>query len=126
VLEVADEVHNVDVSHAERAFGESNFRLSSAAKRTVDNFVQSSALPLLWISAFGFFIAAAAALIGIVYLVRALGGADTPEGWTSTFLAVMFFGGVTLATVGLLGRYVAVIMTEVRRPPRWIVRDRIR
>lgn len=126
ILEVADAVHNVDVDHADRAFGESNFRLRSAVKLTIDNFVQSSALPLLWISAFGFFVAAAAAVIGIVYLWRAMSGADTPEGWTSTFLAVMFFGGVTLATIGLLGRYVAVIMTEVRRPPRWIVRDRIR
>lgn len=126
ILEVADSVHNVDVRHAPREIGSSGFRLRSAIKVTVDNFVQSSALPLMWISAFGFFIAALAAVVGAVYAVRALGGADVPEGWTSTFLAVVFFGGVTLATIGLLGRYVAVIMTEVRRPPRWVVRDRIR
>ncbi len=125
ILEVADSVHNVTVRHAPRAYGESNFKLRSAIKLTVDNFVQSSALPLLWISGFGFAVAFIAAIVGLVYLVRALGGADSPEGWTSSFLAVMFFGGATLATIGLLGRYVAVIMTEVRRPPRWIVRDRI-
>lgn len=126
VVEVAGSVHNVDVRHGRRAYGESNFGLRSAVKLTTDTFVQSSALPLYWISAFGFFVAFAAAVVGVIYIVRAIVGADTPPGWTSTFLAVMFFGGATMATIGLLGRYVAVIMTEVRRPPRWVIRDRIR
>ena len=126
ILEVADSVHNVDVRHSPRAFGQSNFRLSSAVKLTLDNFVQSSAAPLYWITGFGFAISIAAAVVGVVYLARGIMGADTPPGWTSTFVAVIFFGGAILATVGLLGRYVAVIMAEVRRPPRWIVRERIR
>lgn len=126
IFEVADSVHNVDVRHASRVLGESNFSFSAAVKLTLDNFTQSSALPLYWITGFGFFVAFAAAIIGGIYVVRAFVGADTPPGWTSTFLAVMFFGGATLATIGLLGRYLAVIMNEVRRPPRWVVRDRIR
>jgi hypothetical protein len=126
VFEVADSVHNVDVRHAPRGAGESNFRFRAAAKLTLDNFVQSSALPLYWITGFGFLVAFVAFLVGFIYVIRALAGADTPPGWTSTFLAVMFFGGATLATIGLLGRYMAVIMNEVRRPPRWVVRERIR
>lgn len=126
ILEVADGVHNVEVRHEQRAFGDSNFSFRSAVKLTVDNFVQSSALPLLWISGFGFFVAFLAGVLGLVYVIRAFAGADTPEGWASVFLAVMFLGGSILASIGLLGRYVAVIMTEVRRPPRWFVRERIR
>ncbi|MCL1594888.1 MAG: glycosyltransferase family 2 protein [Actinomycetia bacterium] len=126
IFEVADSVHNVDVQHAPRASGDSNFRFRAAAKLTLDNFVQTSALPLYWITGFGFFVAFVALVVGIVYVIRALAGAETPPGWTSTFLAVMFFGGTTLATLGLLGRYMAVIMNEVRRPPRWVVRERIR
>lgn len=126
ILEVADSVHNVEVQHSPRAFGESGLRFSTAVKMTLDNFVQSSAAPLYWITGFGFFVSFAAAIVGVVYLIRGIAGADTPPGWTSTFLAVMFFGGAILATIGLLGRYIAVIMTEVRRPPRWTVRERIR
>ena len=126
IFEVAGSVHNVEVAHAPRAEGESNFRFRSAVKLTLDNFTQSSALPLYWITAFGFFVAFAALAVGVFYIIRAIIGADTPPGWTSTFLAVLFFGGATLATIGLLGRYIAVIMNEVRRPPRWVIRDRIR
>lgn len=126
ILEVADSVHNVDVRHDERTYGESNFHLGAAIKLTLDNFIQSSALPLYWITAFGFTVAVVAAIVGAIYLFRAVVGADTPPGWTSSFLAVMFFGGATLATIGLLGRYIAVIMNEVRRPPRWVIRERIR
>ena len=123
ILEVAGSVHNVDVEHQQRPFGASNFRLDSAVRLTLDTLVQSSARPLYWISALGLGIALVAMLVGVVYAVRSILGADTPPGWTSTFLAVLFFGGSILATLGLLGRYIAVIMTEVRRPPRWVIRD---
>jgi glycosyltransferase involved in cell wall biosynthesis len=126
IFEVADSVHNIDVRHAPRVLGESNFRFGSAVKLTLDNFMQSSVLPLYWITGFGFFVAFSSAAIGGIFVVRAFVGVDTPPGWTSTFLAVMFFGGSTLATIGLLGRYVALVMNEVRRPPRWVIRDRIR
>jgi glycosyltransferase involved in cell wall biosynthesis len=126
LFEVAGSIHNVEVDHAPRAVGESGFRLDKAVRLTIDNFVQSSALPLYWISGFGFVVALLAAIVGLVYVVRAIAGANTPPGWTSSFLAVVFFGGAILASVGLLGRYVAVIMEEVRRPPRWVIRDRIR
>jgi dolichol-phosphate mannosyltransferase/undecaprenyl-phosphate 4-deoxy-4-formamido-L-arabinose transferase len=126
ILEVAESVHNVDVRHSPRAFGESNFRFSSAVKVTLDNLVQTSAAPLFWITGFGFIVSFVSGMVGLVYLIRAIGGAETPPGWTSSFLAVLFFGGAILATIGLLGRYIAVVMTEVRRPPRWVVRERIR
>lgn len=126
ILEVAESVHNIDVEHAPRGHGESNFHLGSAVRLTVDNFVQSSVLPLYWITGFGFLVAFVAAVVGGVYLLRAIAGAETPPGWTSSFLAVIFFGGATLVTIGLLGRYIAVIMEEVRQPPRWVVRERIR
>ncbi len=125
VFEVAGSVHNVPVRHEPRRYGNSGFTLSRAVKVTIDNFVQSSTKPLRWIAVFGFVVALAAAVLGLVYLARAISGADTPPGWTSTFLAVVFFGGAILGTLGLLGRYVAVIMTEVRQPPRWVIRERI-
>lgn len=123
ILEVAGSVHNLEVEHRARPHGSSNFQLAGAIRLTLDAFVQSSALPLYWISAVGFGVAFVAAIVGAVYVTRSLLGAETPPGWTSTFLAVLFFGGAILATLGLVGRYIAVIMTEVRRPPRWVVRD---
>jgi hypothetical protein len=37
---------------------------------------------------------------------------------------IIFFGGLTLASVGLLGEYLVHIMEEVRRPVRYAIRER--
>ena len=65
-------------------------------------------------------------LAGIVYAfaVRLLTD-DWISGWAGLFIAVMFFGGVQLALVGVLGEYVGRIYGEVKRRPLWLVRKRL-
>jgi polyisoprenyl-phosphate glycosyltransferase len=119
---VTNHVHNVDVRHDARAEGESNFRLGHGVAAVMANVVQGSTLPLRVMSAFGLVVAAAAFVVGGFFLVRTLGGASTPPGWASAFLATVFFGGVILVQIGLLGQYIHVIVQEVRQRPRWDVR----
>lgn len=122
-FEVASSIHNVEVVHARREIGDSNFNFRKSVKLTIDNFIQSSTLPLRFIAWFGLVSALVSAIIGSVYLVRVFLGTDTPPGWASTFLPIVFFGGSILMSVGLLGRYIEVVMSEVRRPPRWVIRQ---
>lgn len=122
-FEVASSIHNVPVVHAAREIGESNFNFRKSVKLTIDNFIQSSTLPLRFVTWFGLVTAFVSAVVGSVYLIRVFIGADTPPGWASTFLPIVFFGGAILMSVGLLGRYIEVVMSEVRRPPRWVIRE---
>lgn len=115
-------VHNVPVRHDPRAQGESNFRFGHGVAAVMANVVQGSTLPLRLMSVFGLVVAGIAFLVAGVFLVRALSGAPTPPGWASAFLATVFFGGVILVQIGLLGQYVHVIVQEVRQRPRWDVR----
>ena len=43
-------------------------------------------------------------------------------GWTSTIVLVLFFGGVILFSVGILGRYLTSIMLETKKYPKFLVR----
>ena len=45
------------------------------------------------------------------------------EGWTSVVLLVIFFGGIQLITVGILGIYVGKNFIESKRRPRYIVNE---
>lgn len=122
---VTSRVHNVDVRHDARAEGRSNFRFGHGVTAVVANVIQGSTLPLRVMSGFGLVVAAIAFLVGGLFLVRTLAGAPTPPGWASAFLATVFFGGVILVQIGLLGQYVHVIVQEVRQRPRWDVRRRV-
>lgn len=61
-------------------------------------------------------------LIYAIYIVTVtlLYGTDLP-GFPSIIVAVMFFGGVQLLSIGILGEYIARIFTEVKHRPSYIV-----
>ncbi len=44
-------------------------------------------------------------------------------GWTSTICLVVFFGGVQLVTIGLLGSYIGNMFDEVKGRPEYIVKE---
>ena len=45
------------------------------------------------------------------------------EGWTSIVILVIFFGGVQLITIGILGIYIVKNFIESKRRPRYIVNE---
>ncbi len=42
-------------------------------------------------------------------------------GWASTIIIIIFFGGVQLLTIGVIGEYIAIIFDEVKRRPQYII-----
>jgi glycosyltransferase involved in cell wall biosynthesis len=123
LVQLSSEVHNVPVSHAERARGASTVALRKAASIVAANMIHGTTLPLRLLSRLGLLCAGLALVLAIVFLTRWALGADTPPGWASVFLATVFFGGVALFGLGLLGEYTGMVIQEVRRPPRWSVRE---
>lgn len=123
--QVATQVHNVEVQHHARSYGHSGFRIRDGVKLVTTSFFQASTLPLRVLSGLGFASAFLAFLVGGIYLLRWMLGSQAPMGWTSSFLAVTFFGGMTLFGLGLIGEYLALMMREVRQPPRWWIRAEI-
>jgi len=59
-------------------------------------------------------------LITYVLISRICYPQTTIRGWSSLLIAVVFFGGVQLITIGLLGEYIAGIFDEVKSRPEYI------
>lgn len=119
---VSNRVHNVEVAHEPRPHGRSGFRMRHGIRSVLTNFMQGTTLPLRGLATFGMACAGIAAAVSVTLVVRWLLGIQTAPGWTSTLLAVVFFGGAALFGIGMLGEYLALVLEEVRRPPRWTVR----
>jgi len=47
------------------------------------------------------------------------------SGWTSTIIIIIFFGGVQLLTIGVLGQYIGSLFDEVKNRPEFIVAEKI-
>jgi polyisoprenyl-phosphate glycosyltransferase len=82
-------------------------------------------VPLKLATYIGVIIAFLAVLAAFFYALRTLlFGADVP-GFPTLVVAVMFFSGIQLISLGLIGEYVGRIFAEVKRRPLYLVQDRV-
>ena len=59
--------------------------------------------------------------LAIVYTLVSKFTGLAPFGWSSTFLAISFFGSVQLTFLGLIGEYIFRIYKEVQKRPIYLV-----
>jgi polyisoprenyl-phosphate glycosyltransferase len=84
-----------------------------------------SNMPLRIWSLVGMFISFIAFIYG-TYIVgkTLLFGTDVP-GYATIIVAIMFFGGIQLLSIGILGEYLARIFTEVKHRPKYIIAKKV-
>jgi polyisoprenyl-phosphate glycosyltransferase len=111
----------VDYVRPERMFGQStNSFLKNIdwAKKGIFSFSNTplTMLTTAGIAAFGLSVLAAI----VVAVLRVLVPDIAPRGITTLLITTLIFGSLNLFAIGLVGEYVAKIMTEVKRRPRLI------
>jgi glycosyltransferase involved in cell wall biosynthesis len=126
ILKSTRRIGNATVEHHPRAGGRSNYSLLKLIRTTLDNVISVSTLPLQILSIMGLLLALGSGLLILYYLLLYLVGhiAQVP-GFTTVVLLVTFFGGVTLLSIGMLGEYVILIITQTSKPPRYFIRSEI-
>jgi dolichol-phosphate mannosyltransferase len=65
------------------------------------------------------------AMIVYVFLGKIFFPQTVVPGWASILIAVVFFGGVQLFTIGIIGEYIARIYDEAKKRPLYIIREEI-
>ncbi|MEG2066228.1 MAG: glycosyltransferase family 2 protein [Tannerellaceae bacterium] len=105
-----------------RIAGETKYPLSKMFKFASNAMLYFSKKPLKLAMSMGFL----AVLVGVVLAVwftlgKIYGFSKAEIGWTSIMTAVVFFGGVQLLTVGVLGQYIGILFDEIKARPEYIV-----
>jgi dolichol-phosphate mannosyltransferase len=78
--------------------------------------------PLKIATAFGFASVAAGLLLSFWILYNKIANPFyLVSGWTSVILTVIYFGGVQLLTIGILGQYIGSLFDEIKKRPEYIV-----
>ena len=116
----------VPYKRAPRFAGRTNYPLLKMVRFATDAVVSFSFAPLRLAVWTGFFVIGLA-LLGIVYAIILRFFADPSQwvrGWASTFVAILFMGGVQLISLGIIGEYVGRIYGEVKQRPLYIVWER--
>lgn len=116
---------SVSYDRAERALGETKFRPGKLWSLAIDGITSSSTLPLrIWT-----YVGGTVALLSFAYaafiLLRTLIGGVAVPGYASLMVAILFFGGVQLLSLGILGEYVGRILIETKGRPIYVISEQI-
>jgi len=105
----------------ERHAGHSRWSFWRLWMLALDAVTAFSVMPLRVWSYVGVLVSLVALCYGAFIAVRTLiEGIDVP-GYASLMVAVAFFGGLQLITLGVLGEYLGRVFTEVKRRPLYLV-----
>lgn len=108
----------------ERVAGSTSWRFSKLTELAITGITSFSDVPLRVWGWIGFAISAISLFYAIyIVTVTLLFGADLP-GFPSIIVAIMFFGGVQLLSIGILGEYIARIFTEVKQRPIYLLQSK--
>lgn len=105
----------------DRAAGKSSWGFARLTELAITGITSFSDIPLRFWSFVGFLISSIAFFYAIFIVADTLiNGTDLP-GFPTLVVAIMFFGGIQLLSIGILGEYIARIFTEVKQRPRYLL-----
>ena len=108
-----------------RIAGETKYPLRKMLHFASTAMLYFSKKPLKLVMGLGFL----AVMIGIILAIwftlgKIYGFSNAESGWTSIIFTIIFFGGVQLITVGVLGQYIGILFDEIKARPEYIVDEK--
>ncbi len=126
VLRSTKSITNVVVTHRDREEGSSGYTLKKLLGLWFNGFTAFSVKPLRIATAIGSICAAIGFLYGIYTVIKKLFiNPDVPMGFSSTMAAIVFFGGMIMLMLGLIGEYIGRIYISLNNSPQYVIREKI-
>jgi glycosyltransferase involved in cell wall biosynthesis len=112
----------LDYTRAPRAAGVSKFSGFALWNFALEGFTSFSTVPLKIWTYLGGASATFTFLYAVYMVIRTVVYGNEVPGYTSLFVAVLFFGSVQLISIGLLGEYIGRIYMETKQRPAYLIR----
>ena len=125
VLRATKNITNVEVNHRERQEGSSGYNLKKLLGLWFNGFTAFSVMPLRIATCIGCLSAAVGFLYGLYTIIKRLVNPQVPMGFSSTMAAIVFFGGMIMIMLGLIGEYIGRIYISLNNSPQYVIRSRI-
>lgn len=106
-----------------RLSGTTKYSMRKMMNLAVDGITSFSIKPLRMAIVLGLLMSLFSFAYAVYAIIMRLFTNQVVGGWTSTILSILFVGGVIILLLGLIGEYIGKIYFEVKRRPRFIVRE---
>lgn len=109
--------------------GKTRWSFKKRVRLAKDFFFTSSSFPIKLITRLGLFFSGLSVVLIVLYLYIHLFGNTqfwgySVPGWTSLFIAIVFFSGLILFSLGMIAEYIWRIYEEVKARPGYIIKQK--
>jgi dolichol-phosphate mannosyltransferase len=112
----------IEYNREERFAGETHYPLSKMIQFAMRGLLYFSKKPLTIATNLGLTLVGLSVLFFIAQFVKWIFYPQTFEiGWMSIFGSIIFFGGIQMLSIGILGAYIGNIFDEIKNRPEYVV-----
>lgn len=114
----------LEYKNQERVAGTTSWNFWKLFTYSIDGIVNFSQFPLDLAAFFGFFSSFISGLGILFIIIRYILHGNSVSGWASTVCLILFVGGIQLMFLGIIGKYIGKIFTEVKHRPIYIIKEK--
>jgi dolichol-phosphate mannosyltransferase len=113
----------VPIEQQQRKAGKSSYNFRRRLRMAYSSVISFSDFPLRLAVKFGMLVAGVGMLLAIALILQKWFGPTVLPGFTSTFVLIVFLGGVQIAVTGVASLYIGRVLAEVQQRPLFVVRE---
>ncbi len=114
----------IDFTACERLSGQSSYNLKKMMTFAFTGITAFSIKPLYIAAYLGFLFSGLSAVGYGVYVIYSFIEKTEISGWASLIMTIVFFGGLQLIMLGILGIYLGKIFKQVKARPNYIIKNK--
>ena len=112
----------IDYFPHKRYAGESKYNFSKMFRFALEGITSFSTKPLIIAVYLGFF-SSLIALLCFPYVIYSIYTNHAVAGWSSVITAIVFFGGMQLSVLGIIGLYIGKLFMQAKERPLYIINN---
>lgn len=114
----------IDFTANERLSGQSSYNLKKMVTFAFTGITAFSVKPL-YIAAYLGFLFSGLSVVGYgIYVIHSFITETEISGWASLIMTIVFFGGLQLIILGIIGIYLGKIFKQVKERPNYIIKNK--
>ena len=121
IFNITSNIGRISVNHAFRKVGKSGYDFIKLFKLFSNFLFNFSTRPLHLIAFSGAIIAILSFFFAVIAILEKLNDPSIPMGYTSIVIMILFFSGIQLFFIGLIGEYIGRVLSVVNKKPQYTI-----
>jgi glycosyltransferase involved in cell wall biosynthesis len=116
-------ITELEIKHHSRFAGKSNYSLYKSISLWLRVLTNFSIIPLRISTYVGMVSSIVGFILGIFFIAAHFIGIESPEGWPSLIVSILFIGGIQLMGLGIIGEYVGRSFLYQSKEPQYVIKE---